>query len=161
MVCVLWQLCLFFIPANGVIPLHNHPEMTVFSKLLVGNMHVKAYDWATAEEAESKSKDVRRRRRLGKLKADGVISAPCETMVLYPETGGNIHCFTAVTACVVLDVIGPPYSKQQGRDCSYYSDHPLLDTEDNDKYAWLEEIELPHESHMDGIQYLGPQIIDI
>lgn len=27
-------------------------------------------------------------------------------------------------------------------------------------YGWLEEIEIPEESHMDGIEYLGPQIID-
>jgi len=35
-----------------------------------------------------------------------------------------MHEFTAVTPCAVLDVIGPPYSKQDGRDCSYYKDHP-------------------------------------
>lgn len=25
-------------------------------------------------------------------------------------------------------------------------------------YAWLEEIEMPEDSQMDGIEYLGPQI---
>lgn len=62
--------------------------------------------------------------RLAKLKADRVFEASCDTSVLYPTTGGNIHAFTAITPCAVLDVLGPPYSKDDGRDCSYYKDHP-------------------------------------
>lgn len=61
--------------------------------------------------------------RLAKLKANKVFTSPCDTSVLYPKTGGNIHEFTAITPCAVLDVIGPPYSKDDGRDCSYYRDH--------------------------------------
>lgn len=62
--------------------------------------------------------------RLAKLKANKTFTAPCDTSVLYPTTGGNIHEFTAITPCAVLDVIGPPYSKEDGRDCSYYKDYP-------------------------------------
>ncbi|XP_057437751.1 plant cysteine oxidase 2-like [Lotus japonicus] len=166
--CANFSLCIFFIPEKGVIPLHNHPGMTVFSKLLLGQMHIKSYDWVVPEASDNLLEQTTKL-RLAKLKADNVFTAPCDTSVLYPTTGGNIHEFTAITPCAVLDVIGPPYSKEDGRDCSYYRDHPyaafpneeISEVKDkNDSYAWLEEIEMPENSQMDGIEYLGPPITE-
>ena len=173
--CDNFSLCIFFLPESGVIPLHNHPGMTVFSKLLLGKMHIKSYDWVDELEAEVEveaepSNNLMQQNskvRLAKMKANRVLTAPCDTSVLYPTRGGNMHEFTAITPCAVLDVIGPPYSKQHGRDCSYYKDHPYAassSSEEMDKgkeanvYWWLEEIEVPENSQMDGIEYLGPPI---
>ncbi|XP_057778855.1 plant cysteine oxidase 2-like [Salvia miltiorrhiza] len=166
--CDKFELCIFFLPETAVIPLHNHPEMTVFNKLLLGTMHIKAYDWVdplTSDCSLSNSKHVDGSSvRLAKLKANRRFTAPCDTSVLYPTSGGNIHEFTAITPCAFLDVIGPPYSKDDGRDCTFYQEvHALPDTEEfrklkEDGYEWLRETEIPKESEMDGIEYMGPQI---
>jgi len=60
--------------------------------------------------------------RLAKRVVDADLSAPCDALVLFPESGGNMHRFAAATACAVLDVLGPPYSAD--RDCTYYQDLP-------------------------------------
>ncbi|KAI6697019.1 hypothetical protein NL676_017138 [Syzygium grande] len=168
--CDNFSLCLFFLPSAGVIPLHNHPGMTVFSKLLLGSMHIKSYDWVDPDHVSNGSTPSSKL-RLGQVKADGVFTAPCNSSVLYPTTGGNIHAFTAITPCAILDVLGPPYSQEDGRDCSYYRDTPdttdnvlngdmIRTKEDGKRYAWLEEIDVPENSQMDSIDYLGPQVIE-
>ncbi|XVF06656.1 hypothetical protein REPUB_Repub06bG0069000 [Reevesia pubescens] len=167
--CDEFSLCIFFLPATAVIPLHNHPGMTVFSKLLLGKMHIKSYDWVDPVDSQD-SMPPSSQLRLARLKADSVFIAPCDTSVLYPTTGGNIHQFTAITPCAVLDVLGPPYSKEDDRDCSYYKDIPYsafpndgetrMSEEDGDNFGWLEEIEVPENSKMDRIEYLGPRIIE-
>ncbi|XP_007030009.2 PREDICTED: plant cysteine oxidase 2 [Theobroma cacao] len=166
--CDEFSLCIFFLPEKAVIPLHNHPGMTVFSKLLLGKMHIKSYDWVDPVHSEDPVPPSQP--RLARLKADSVFTAPCDTSVLYPTAGGNIHQFTAITPCAVLDVLGPPYSKEDDRDCSYYRDVPcsafpngettVREEEEGDLFGWLEEIQVPENSKMDRIEYLGPQIAE-
>ncbi|KAJ4721307.1 Plant cysteine oxidase 2-like [Melia azedarach] len=169
--CKNFSLCLFFLPPTAVIPLHNHPEMTVFSKLLLGTMHIKSYDWV--DPIDLNFSPPSGQSKLAKLVSDSDFTAPCDTSVLYPTTGGNIHEFTAITTCAVLDVLGPPYSKDDGRDCSHYKELSLSSStlpngetnserkEDGDEILrWLEEIEMPENSQMDEIEYLGPQIVE-
>ncbi|CAL9156498.1 unnamed protein product [Musa hybrid cultivar] len=145
--CDNFSMCIFFLPPTAVIPLHNHPEMTVFSKLLLGSMHIKSYDWIDPDKSM----------RPAQLVVDSDFTAPCNTSILYPTTGGNIHTFTAITPCAVLDVLGPPYSKEDNRDITYYRDHP---GEEKHDLGWLEEIDISKDLEMDGVKYLGPPVID-
>ncbi|GJS80071.1 plant cysteine oxidase 2-like protein, partial [Tanacetum coccineum] len=113
-------LYLFFLPQNAIIPLHNHQGMIVFSKMLLGKLHIKAYDLVNPNIAVNSPPPSQP--KLASLKTDSVFTAPCNTSVLYPTSGGNIHSFTAITPCAILDVVGPSYSIKDGRDCIYYRD---------------------------------------
>ncbi|GMN42358.1 hypothetical protein TIFTF001_011585 [Ficus carica] len=171
-----FSMGIFCLPPSGVIPLHNHPGMTVFSKLLFGTMHIKSYDWVadvpgnTSTTVNSSLETTTHDVRLAKVKVDSDFTAPCNASILYPADGGNMHCFTAVTACAVLDVLGPPYSDPDGRHCTYYHDLPFSDLlvdgvtvpeEEKESHAWLQEREiLPEDLAVVGAPYGGPKIVE-
>ena len=51
---------------------------------------------------------------MAKLVLDEVVAPTTAPAVVFPSTGGNIHQFTAVTDCAVLDILAPPYSPRGG-----------------------------------------------
>ncbi|OIS99637.1 PREDICTED: plant cysteine oxidase 2-like isoform X2 [Nicotiana attenuata] len=175
--CDKFSIGIFCLPPSPVIPLHNHPGMTVFSKLFFGKMHIKSYDWVdnllphqSTPNANISNNDTRdwTGLRLAKLKKNSEFTAPCKTSILYPADGGNMHSFTARTACAVLDVLGPPYCDPEGRHCQYYYDFPFpnfsvdglsVPEEQKNEYAWLKEREKPEDFTVDGALYSGPDII--
>jgi cysteamine dioxygenase len=108
------SLGIFCLPAGSVIPLHNHPGMTVLSRVLYGRMHVTSYDW---EDPAAEGQPCPRAAAPVLDRVCGPGDAP---VVLYPSSGGNIHRFAAETDCAVLDLLSPPYSPDDGRDCTYY-----------------------------------------
>lgn len=166
--CDKFSIGIFCLPPSGVIPLHNHPGMTVFSKILFGKMHVQSYDWADAGPADkppNASDPVGV--RLAKVKVNSKFSAPCKTNLLYPDDC-NMHCFRALTACAVLDVLVPPYKDLEGRHCQYYSDYPLsnfsvegasVPEDEKESYVWLKEREMPEDLKFIRALYNGPQLV--
>uniref|UniRef100_A0ACD6AKQ6 Uncharacterized protein n=1 Tax=Avena sativa TaxID=4498 RepID=A0ACD6AKQ6_AVESA len=150
-----FSIGVFCFPAGATLPLHDHPEMVVLSKLLYGSVRVRSYDWLTAPPPSSTSQ-----RKCGLARvvaADEVRRAPCETSVLFPRSGGNMHAFTAVTPCAILDVITPPYSEEHGRPSTYFNDVPISSLPG---FAFLEEVEMPQDLSVVGAPYLGPRIMD-
>ncbi|KAL3687918.1 hypothetical protein R1sor_014227 [Riccia sorocarpa] len=164
--CEDFSMGIFCLPTSARIPLHNHPGMTVMSKLLYGSLHVKAYDWVNPfDEQLNTDPSIP---RPGRLVTNRVFTAPCETATLHPTSGGNIHAFTAVTPCAVLDVLAPPYSAVTGRHCTYYRESIPVGPipggiangghEDEQSISLLEEFQPPDDFVVQRGEYRGPRV---
>ncbi|XP_054797042.1 plant cysteine oxidase 4-like isoform X1 [Prosopis cineraria] len=172
--CDSFSIGVFCLPAGKTFPLHDHPGMIVLSKLLYGSVYVKAYDWIKVDNRASQrrkcnyyslhSAQIKQALRIvvdaavglaGRV-VDGIMKAPQETSILFPTRGGNIHGFTALTPCAILDVLSPQYSEELGRPSTYFSDSPFPSPSSD--YALLEAILLPADLVVRAAPYLGPPV---
>lgn len=110
-----FEISAFILPQGCSIPPHNHPEMSVCSKVVFGSMRMQSF---TPSSSSSYYDDVD-----ASLIFDGVKSSKDCAWLLTP-TSGNIHCFTAITTCVVFDVLMPPYEDPH-RPCVFYKSTPM------------------------------------
>ena len=76
-----YRLVLFFIKKGTRMPLHDHPNMAVMTRLLEGSMALASYDWVEATS------------NLARYCGTEEVTAPC-THHLNPLEN-NVHEFTA------------------------------------------------------------------
>jgi hypothetical protein len=119
---------LFMIPKGNKIPLHDHPEMTVFFKVLWGRLRLKAYDWEHGFPFEG----------LANLRQDAILDGAEATHVVRPVQS-NIHSIEALEDCAFVDLFAPPYSKEEGRVCRNYRELGYLER-DGGRFMQLEHI---------------------
>ncbi|KAJ3343453.1 hypothetical protein HDU93_008112 [Gonapodya sp. JEL0774] len=146
---VAFTMCVFVMKRGATIPVHDHPGMNVFSKVVSGTLHVRSYDLLSHPQpqrvsnpsftsAESQISPIMETAttlplqpgalppvltaRPAKIVLDADISAadPRSLLTIHSDSGNNLHSFTAVSdVVVVLDIIGPPYD-DRGRICKYF-----------------------------------------
>ncbi|RCV35496.1 hypothetical protein SETIT_7G244100v2 [Setaria italica] len=140
--CNNFTIAVFFLPLRSVMPLHDHPGMTVFSKLLIGSARLEAYDWVHRN-----------------------VTATSRTWVLFPDGGGNLHRFTAMGEehCALLDVLTPPYAPAEQRACTYYQEssqeRSVVRGGRMSRLVWLKEVPVPRNLRIVNLQFQGSQIL--
>jgi cysteamine dioxygenase len=153
-----FSMGVFLLPKSSRIPLHDHPDMTVLSKVLLGTLQVTSYD--TGELIEGA--DSARRRPLGRTRErrrmrcsqprEHTVAAPAPTLRLDPVRS-NVHEFVALSDVAIFDVLMPPYNDRAGRSCHYYTP-----SAGNAGTVELIEVEWPDELIVDSVAYRGPRV---
>lgn len=107
----------FFIPPGQCIPLHDHQEMTVFQKVLCGQMRYKDGDF---DQNDKKTVGTMTLTKI-KSKDDIIVDNKTPTMIVTPDKG-NLHEIFEYgdKGCCFLDVLSPPYDPAEGRTCKFY-----------------------------------------
>ena len=100
-----YAIAAFLLKQGAKIPLHDHPNMTVLSRVVCGSLQVTSFDVGADGKARRSSSIM--------TSADGPAA-------LFPCVN-NVHEFRAgAGGAVVLDVIVPPYDEDAGRACHYF-----------------------------------------
>nr|CAB3488271.1 unnamed protein product [Digitaria exilis] len=156
--CNNFKIAAFFIPYGGVMPLHDHPSMTVFSKVIIGAARMKAYDWVLPRVLWRSGPWM-----LAEKVRDHVVTSALPTWVLFPDAGGNMHRFVAeeVDHCMFLDVLTPPYAPPEQRRCAYYEEHSsdVVSGGQRRQVTWLKEIPQPSNLMIVELPFRGPLIV--
>ncbi|KAI8608917.1 hypothetical protein BC830DRAFT_1153277 [Chytriomyces sp. MP71] len=128
-------------------PIHDHPNMTVFTKLVHGNLHVKTFTvlqedtgsvrrahvtldkicsaspWPVASLPERDSPPSPAHSNSQRSSNVHTHSSESDTLfAIRPSDGPNLHSFTSVSDfTVIMDIMGPPYLLGE-RDITYYTE---------------------------------------
>lgn len=108
-----FRLEIFMLPEGTQLPVHDHPGMSVVSKLLYGCVRVRKFAWLDDATACLVQEDVLQQG---------------DFAYLFPERDGNLHEITAYEESAFFDVLTPPYDPTNGRGCTQFKAETLTAT---------------------------------
>jgi len=111
-----FSVAIFLIQKGGSIPIHDHPNMNVVSRLLFGELEEKSFDWEdesdpTSQGSVEDSVEFQSKAKQGLAivtKSEVRDTKETECAVIQPKNG-NLHEVTATATCAFLDCFVPPY----------------------------------------------------
>ncbi|KAG6612688.1 2-aminoethanethiol dioxygenase [Phytophthora cinnamomi] len=156
-----FSIGIFILPPGVAIPLHDHPGMSVISRLLYGSLHIRSYDLVKGGDgAATATAAVAGKKQTARLHVDEVLTAP-HTTELLPDCG-NLHQLVGGDdiGCAFLDIITPPYDSTNGRDCTYYRVLDSADSHDDNNGHKLVTLETFNPLDFDVVTepYFGPRL---
>lgn len=157
-----FDLSVFLLPAGKSLPLHDHPGMTVVSKVVHGSLRLSAYSKITPSPDSSEPPPGKKLRSSTSASASaGTASSVTPVIVnvgksaadpawLLSPTEGNLHELTAESSCVIFDVLLPPYNPPE-RDCHFYT----LQQQQQGTMRAVESAGMSDEDAVYGTSYFG------
>ena len=136
-----YSVVVFMLPSGAVLPLHDHPNMTVLFRVLRGAVHLRSFDWLGAPPTALPV-------------FDGLLRASDPVVTIRPEGGGVIHSIAGAgeEGAVFIDYITPPYYMSPNyADCTYYAEE-AAPTEQQPLRVRLRRMNPPPEVRMECLE---------
>lgn len=164
-------MAIFIIRDGCRIPLHDHPDMYGFCKVIHGSASLKCYSDPKNFESSPPEDVLRNAKRFLRhsvkpvvLESDSCVTAEDKCCVITPEFG-TYHEIVAVNGPVAfLDILAPSYDHVTGlRTCQYYEEiqEQSSATQYQGKHVkWLAPISQPRDFWCNEENYEGPSVLE-
>ena len=153
----LFTMCVFVLPPSTRLPTHDHPNMTVFSKVLFGELEIESYNLLEAVKEPPRP----RFPGMPRMAAEALVE-PNKTDILrsgemrtLSPLRGNVHSFRARQWTAVFDLVMPPYDPEAGRPCNYFD---TSNVSQQGSALRLREINCPDSYYTERGEYRGERI---
>lgn len=121
-----FNIGVFLIPKGNTIPLHNHPDMFVISKVIWGSVLINCFDRKDQKDKQLEEYDVFQANEKEK------INLKINDIAILTPNKNNIHEVIAHEDSAFFDIILPAYSDEESRSCDYYEKLTVANSDIND-----------------------------
>ena len=112
-----FNMAVFLVGPGKRLPLHDHPNMIVLSRLLHGTCHVSSFtpkDPTALHRNNSNASSILYNREV-------VAKTPSDATWCLSPTISNFHELRSEGVSILFDVLMPPYDESEQRPCNYYA----------------------------------------